>query len=135
VLNPFDKPLGHRLDAGDLQQLVAREVSEGFYVEYTRELPAPGKIARSLASFANTYGGWDIVGVTTDRHNVSTGAPGFALSACPDPIRVLRDAAKTHIDLRARLPTPILRGVRDQSRACVARLTSRRRGSAPAARR
>lgn len=100
--NPFDKPLGDALSVDDLQKLVGRQVAEGYYVEYKRELPANLKIGRSVASLANTYGGWYIVGVKTDGHNVATDVCGFDLAACPDPIAKVREVIKTHIS-----PTPV----------------------------
>lgn len=64
---PFgQKPLG---DVGvpDLQELISRRVSEGLFVEYKSEW-APHKIARAVASFANSPGGGTlIVGVTADK--------------------------------------------------------------------
>lgn len=100
--NPFEKPLGEALQPEDLQLLITRQVAEGYYVEYKREMPNSTKIARSLASLANTYGGWYIVGVETDGHNVATTVSGFDPISCHDPISVVRDLVKHHID-----PVPI----------------------------
>src|SRR6266581_7747514 len=60
--------------------------------------PASTKIAKSIASFANTYGGWYIVGVITDAHNVAQSIPGFSLDECHDPIASLRDSIRLGID-------------------------------------
>jgi hypothetical protein len=100
--NPFEKPIGEALHPEDLQLLITRKVAEGYYVEYKREMPKSTKIARSLASLANTYGGWYIVGVETDSHNVATAVSGFNSTSCHDPISVVRDLVKDHID-----PVPI----------------------------
>ena len=100
--NPFDKPLGETLDANDLRVLVTRQVSEGYYVEYKREMPSTIKIGRSLASFANTYGGWFIVGIETNQFHIATIISGFNPTSCNDPISVVRDLVKHHID-----PVPI----------------------------
>jgi hypothetical protein len=100
--NPFEKPVGEALQPEDLQLLITRQVAEGYYVEYKREMPNSTKIARSLASLANTYGGWYIVGVETDSHNVATAVSGFNSTSCHDPISVVRDLVKHHID-----PVPI----------------------------
>jgi Putative DNA-binding domain len=102
--NPFEKPIGEALQPEDLQILITRQVAEGYYVEYKRELPTQRhKIARSLASLANTYGGWYIVGVETDGHNVAKTVLGFAPELSHDPISVIRDLIKHHID-----PVPVL---------------------------
>jgi predicted HTH transcriptional regulator len=100
--NPFEKEIGESLHKEDLNILITRQVSEGYYVEYKREMPKPTKIARSLASLANTYGGWYIVGVETDEHNVAKAVSGFTSASCHDPISVVRDLVKHHID-----PVPI----------------------------
>jgi hypothetical protein len=102
--NPFERAIGEALQPEDLQILITRQVAEGYYVEYKRELPTQrNKIARSLASLANTYGGWYIVGVETDEHNVAKTVLGFDSNSCHDPISVIRDLIKHHID-----PVPIL---------------------------
>lgn len=40
-----------------------RQTSEGWYVEYKREVPNASSIAKSISAFANTYGGWLFYGV------------------------------------------------------------------------
>lgn len=100
--SPFQDSYIEALTEESLQELLTEKVTEGYYVEYKRELPAPKKIAKSLASFANTYGGWYIVGVETDEHNVANQISGFSKSENHDPISSIRDAARHHID-----PTPL----------------------------
>jgi hypothetical protein len=99
--NPFDKPIGDKLSADDLQMLVEREVAEGYFVEYKREFLANKTIGLSIASFANTYGGWFIVGVEADNH-IASKVRGFNLATYPEPVAKVREIAKTHID-----PVPI----------------------------
>lgn len=96
--NPFDKGIGEKLQPEDVELLVTREVAEGYYVEYKRQMPKPEKIAKSLASLANTYGGWYIVGVVTNQHNVATQVTGFSPVSCHDPISTVRELVKHHID-------------------------------------
>src|SRR5688500_3044857 len=96
--NPFDKPIVSPLTGVDLDHLISQSVSEGYPVEFKRELPSAHKIAKSLASFANTHGGWFIVGVVTSEHNVAREIRGFDLNAVPDPISVIRDAARVGVD-------------------------------------
>ena len=100
---PFSKDPTERLEEADLTTLVTQSVAEGYYVEYKRELPAAPKIAKSIAAFANTYGGWYLVGVKTDQHNVAISIDGFLSEESHDPIAVIRDAVRHHID-----PVPLL---------------------------
>lgn len=99
--NPFDKP-AHELTAGDLTTLIDRRVAEGYFVEFKSELPANAKIGHSIASLANTYGGWYIVGVKTGEHNIAKEICGFDSSTSPDPVARVRDTIRSHIS-----PTPI----------------------------
>src|SRR5260370_35736646 len=96
------KSLRQCLTPDDLQVLGSDSVSEGYFVEYKGILPAATKIAKSIASFANTYGGWYIVGVTTDGHHVAQRIPGFSLDDCHDPIASLRDSIRSGVD-----PVPV----------------------------
>lgn len=101
--NPFDKKPLDQLTRDDLQKLVERQVAEGYYVEYKGDtFPANTKIGHSIGSFANTYGGWYIVGVRTDAHNVATDICGFELGTYPDPISKVREVVKSHLD-----PVPV----------------------------
>lgn len=100
--NPFDRLPGDTLTAEELQKLVENNVAEGYYVEYKSQFVRNEKIGWSISSFANSYGGWYIVGVKTDEHNVATDICGFDLSDCPDPISKIREIVKSHID-----PQPI----------------------------
>ncbi len=96
--SPFKKSISDPLTSEDLQLLISSSVAEGYFVEYKGVLLAPNKIAKSIASFANTYGGWYIVGVTTDGHNVAQHIVGFSLDDCHDPIASLRDSIRSGID-------------------------------------
>lgn len=100
--NPFNKSIGTPLEADDLNALIENAVAEGYHVEYKRELPVNEKIGKSIAALANTYGGWYIIGVETDRHNVAQRVSGFSLATLPDPISTLRDVVKSHV-----VPVPI----------------------------
>ena len=71
IYNPFDKLPGDTLTAEELQKLVENNVAEGYYVEYKSLFVRNEKIGWSISSFANSYGGWYIVGVKTDEHNVA----------------------------------------------------------------
>jgi hypothetical protein len=97
--NPFIKEISEVLTPGDLDELINRQVAEGLYVEYKATFPANEKIANTIASFANSYGGWYIVGVEADKvNNVATRVSGFPLGDHPDPIAKIREIAKERID-------------------------------------
>lgn len=96
--NPFNKPLGDNLVLEDLQKLIVNKVAEGYFIEYKSDFRPPEKIAKSIASFANTYGGWYFIGVKTDGHNVANEICGFSSVAHHDPIAKVRDAIKAYID-------------------------------------
>jgi predicted HTH transcriptional regulator len=100
--SPFKKSIRETLTPDDLQVLVTDSVAEGYFVEYKGTLLDSKKIAKSIASFANTYGGWYIVGVTTDGHNVAQNIPGFSLDDHHDPIASVRDSIRSGID-----PVPV----------------------------
>ncbi|MFB2833881.1 AAA family ATPase [Floridanema evergladense] len=73
-LYPFDKSV-HDLTIKDLQKLVDDKVKASYYIEYhnisdneTDQMRKPkiNKIVRAITSFANTKGGWCILGVNAD---------------------------------------------------------------------
>jgi predicted HTH transcriptional regulator len=90
TFNPFEKALDDVIASG-LQGLIDREVAEGLYVEYKQEFPKNDKIGQSLASFANSYGGWYIVGVEADKQrNTASKVTGIDLTVEKDPISKIR---------------------------------------------
>lgn len=101
--NPFEKQIGETLTIDDLQLLITRSVTEGYFVEYKSQVQSNEKAAKSIAALANTYGGWYFVGVDADKtHNVATNICGFNIASCTDPIATIREIAKSRIS-----PTPI----------------------------
>lgn len=58
--NPFGKDL-QDLQPEDLA--VLRSVSEGWYVDYKQTVLGVERLAKSIASFANQYGGWLFLGI------------------------------------------------------------------------
>ncbi|MBE9226238.1 AAA family ATPase [Phormidium sp. LEGE 05292] len=72
---PFDKSV-HDLTIDDLHKLVDDKVKAGYYIEYHNisdnetdlmRKPKINKIVRAITSFANTKGGWCILGVNADN--------------------------------------------------------------------
>ncbi len=100
MFNPFNKPASEKLTLDDLQVLLGN-VAEGYVVEYKEDFPSTTKIGHSLASLANTYGGWYIVGVTTDSNHTANEIVGYDTRVHRDGVAKVREVAKTHID-----PTP-----------------------------
>jgi hypothetical protein len=89
--NPFDKLL-RDVEASDLN--VLRTVSEGWYVEYKSEVPKASAIAKSIAAFANTYGGWLFYGIAEKpgAENVADQFPGIARDAVDATLQRIRQA-------------------------------------------
>ncbi len=77
----FEKPL-EDLQADDILKLEEREVREGLFVEYKAEPPNSRAIAKSVASFANAYGGWLLIGVDGDKENRAALFPGVDPEEC-----------------------------------------------------
>lgn len=98
--SPFDNNL-HDLTAADLS--VLQEVSEGWYVEYKRELPNANSIAKSISALANTYGGWVFYGVAekSKEEAVAGSLPGIARRDVDMALQRLRQAAGASVN-----PTP-----------------------------
>jgi hypothetical protein len=78
----------------DVVQL--KQVAEGWYIEY-KSMQVPTKnIAKSLAAFANHYGGWIFYGVEGERDgiNLPDAFPGLTHAETADLIENLRNASK-----------------------------------------
>ena len=96
--NLFNKPI-EELTKSDLNDLIDREISEGYWVEYKREFQTSKKIAKSIASFANSYGGWYFLGIEADKtKNIAIKICGFSLGEFPNPIDSFRESVKANID-------------------------------------
>lgn len=101
--NPFNKPINQPLNEADLMELVNKQVAEGYYIEYKGAIfPTNPKIGHSIASLANSYGGWYFVGIETDAANVANNVVGFDLATYSDPIAKIREIVKSNID-----PVPV----------------------------
>lgn len=83
--NPFNKELD-QLTESDLHELISGEIVEGWYIEYKAEIPrASGgsfdsnKIAKSVAAFANTKGGWIFWGIGCNDKNKPVSIAGIEI--------------------------------------------------------
>lgn len=102
TFNPFDKDIHENLEQTDINTLIEKEVSEGYFVEYKQDFPSKEKIAKSIASFANTYGGWFIVGIKTNERHLPVEVLGYNSSSLPDAITFIRQMVTALIT-----PTPL----------------------------
>jgi len=90
--NPFGKDLKD-LQPSDLA--VLRDVSEGWYIEYKRQLLEVERIARSIGSFANQHGGWLFFGIKQSDDGRET-AGSFDGIPC-DQIQTARMACRNAV--------------------------------------
>lgn len=107
--NPFDKPI-QEVEFDDLETLEEENVAEGLYVEYKREFPSAEAVAKVIASFANTHGGYFFIGIADeDVTNIAQGQIGVNTNERTQPKEDVRNIARDHLD-----PTPdfIIRAIR-----------------------
>lgn len=89
---PFSNDISD-VEPSELESL--REVHEGWYVEYKSQLVRPQSLAKSLASFANQFGGWLFLGIGENKHSGTAGTfPGIPNEEVPQALESLRNAAK-----------------------------------------
>jgi predicted HTH transcriptional regulator len=90
MYNPFNKKI-EELTFDDLHTLIDNEVTEGFYLEFKSNFQEPRKIAKSIASFANTYGGWYFIGVDDEETtNIARDIVGFDVTKYIQPKESIR---------------------------------------------
>ena len=107
--SPFDKAI-HDLQPPDLT--VLRNVHEGWYVEYKRQMVNTGALAKSLSAFANTYGGWLFLGVKehSKENPVAGSFPGIPDNEVDSALQILRHSAADHLNPTPFFETEVLRG-------------------------
>jgi hypothetical protein len=95
--NPFNKDIKD-VKAEDLA--ILREVNEGWYIEYKSMEIESKKIAKSLAAFANHYGGWLFFGIdnSASKTNAASSFPGIPKSSVTSLLNRIRDSARTLIN-------------------------------------
>ena len=94
MFDPFGKPL-EQVEAGDLARL--RGVAEGWYVEYKGTSPNADRIAKSLCSFANQFGGWLFLGIEELTDHSGPGAfVGISATERVATEQRIRQAAQAH---------------------------------------
>lgn len=109
MLNPFGNPQLRDLTEADLQTLISNQVAEGYTVEYKEIPPDNKKIGRTLASFANTLGGWFIIGVEDDQNDVAKSVLGYDPVTFPALVSKIREITKSHISPVPLVETKVIR--------------------------
>jgi len=78
-MSVFDKPL-ENLSEADLLTLQGEGVEEGVLLDYKADWIDNKKLAKAVASFANTHGGHLVIGVAADKdRNVPVSIPGLEM--------------------------------------------------------
>ena len=95
--NPFNKNI-HQLEYNDLKILIENEVSEGWTLEYKQEIVKSKDITKSIASFANSEGGWYIVGIKEkENSNIAEKIMDINLETSKKPDNTINTAIKSNI--------------------------------------
>ena len=111
--SPFDKAITE-LNPSDLSVLA--EVHEGWYVEYKREAIPPRGLAKAIAAFANSHGGWLILGVE-DRESEDSSArtfPGLDDIDVQNTLQHLRQGLNERVSPVPHFDSVVLRGPCDE---------------------
>jgi predicted HTH transcriptional regulator len=110
--SPFQKPISD-LEAADLD--VLKDVNEGWYVEYKREVSKAPDIAKSISAFANTYGGWLFYGIEEKSKSepVAGSFPGVARAELDSALQRVRQAVATHVNPSPHFDTKLVWGPHD----------------------
>ncbi len=97
VYNPFDNNLTS-LQTSDLS--VLRQVTEGWYIEYKRELPNASSVAKSISAFSNTHGGWLFYGIAEkSKEDAVAGVfSGIDCTQIDNSLQKIRQAVAAHIN-------------------------------------
>ncbi|WP_292887584.1 helix-turn-helix domain-containing protein [Methanobrevibacter sp. UBA212] len=98
MYNPFNKNISE-IEYEDLKKLTENDVSEGWVMEYKGSFPKNKKIANSIASFANSLGGWYIIGIEeNENESKPSEIIGFDLEDNKKPTDKITNIIKDNID-------------------------------------
>lgn len=83
-----------------------KSVAEGWHVEYKRQLPNAGAVAKSISAFANTYGGWLFYGIAekSKEEAVAGAYPGIDRTEADAALQSIRQSVANHVQ-----PSPFFR--------------------------
>ncbi len=115
MFNPFSKPLCE-LTLEDLKELRSRSISEGLYIEYKKDFPSNIKIAHSIASFANSHGGFYFIGIQAQNGtNIPENFNGFSMSEHNNPKEQVRDIIRDGVDPIPRIDSHLVKVEHDRA--------------------
>jgi len=98
MYNPFNKNISE-IKYEDLEKLIENNISEGWFMEYKGSFPNNKKIANSIASFANSEGGWYIIGIEEKENEANPyEIVGFDLQTNRKPDDKITNIVKDNID-------------------------------------
>lgn len=92
--NPFGKEIS-KLEASDLA--ILREVYEGWFIDYKQDIIPAKDLAKHIAAFANSNGGWLFIGIKEKDGKERTASEFCGVTDSDRALRTLRDAASVHI--------------------------------------
>ncbi len=84
MINPFEESIKD-LELEDLQKLTEKNFCESIFIEYKSGMTEPKKIAKAIAGFANSHGGYLVIGTDKDcgKDEVPKSFPGTTMNAKP----------------------------------------------------
>lgn len=84
------------IDSSDLDDL--KRLEEGWFVEFKSTPPESAKIARSISSFANTYGGILLFGIVEEQKTRKLKSiDGFTLDKAEQLVVTIRQSVQAHV--------------------------------------
>jgi hypothetical protein len=92
--NPFNKEIS-KLEASDL--VILREVYEGWFVDYKQDIIPAKDLAKQIAAFANSNGGWLFIGIKEKDGKERTASEFVGIADIDRALRTFRDATSVHI--------------------------------------
>ncbi len=107
--SPFESEFKD-LKSDDL--IALRTANEGWYIEYKREISKASTIAKSVSSFANTYGGWIFYGVEEkSKEDAVAGVfRGIKREDVDAALQCMRQAVAGHVNPAPHFNTKVLWG-------------------------
>lgn len=99
LFDPFGGKQIDELGISDLLSLLDNGVCEGQFVEYKSALPNARKLAKSVAAFANSHGGWLFLGIDADHDtNAATRLTGIDTAQNRNLADTVRNAVVGNVD-------------------------------------
>ncbi len=92
--NPFNKEIS-KLEASDLA--ILQEVYEGWFVDYKQDIIPAKDLAKQIAAFANSNGGWLFLGIKEKEGKERTASEFCGVTDINKALETIRNAASQHI--------------------------------------